>query len=570
MKKTAIVLCYIWLVSLALPPGVSEGRTFTNTVLPAHRLSSPRPVGITPLAAGANFGEYLLMYDNGPAVYDPVDDVVDAEWAVRFTPTQACSLVYITLVTFQPAGPISISVYNDDGGGGPGTVKAGPFMIYASGDLSDQRVDFPTPIDVGASDFHVAVKIMQAATPHPTFDDDGGTLRTTYHAPGNAWIAASNMDMVMRAYVKLYGADITPPTVWHLPVGTAFSADGSVSITASVSDLNGISNASVRYSTDGLTYLTALMSASGGYYTGSIPAFSAGTNVRYYVQAKDASPQQNTGTDPPENTTRPFRYIVQPGHQIKYDDGIPEQFWIESDVYDGNAFGVNFTPSSYPAQVSHLRVLLNDTASVVLAVQANPGGAPGEVLAGPFVVSADTNTGWADVIIPESQRPVITSGDFFVILWWFPTSPALPGVGTDTTSAKVNRSVWYDNAFGWYYFDNGNFMIRAAVQNPTGIEELTGSPAPSDWRLEPNYPNPFNPSTTISFSLPSPSHTQLQIHNILGQVVRELYDGDLGEGHHTLNWDGRDAAGNPVNTGVYFYTLRTNSFTQTRKMLLLK
>ena len=569
MRKAAVVLGYALLLGLTLFVGIGEGRTFSGTILPTRPLSFPRPVGYTPLPAGANVGEYLLMYDIGPAVYDPVDDIVNAEWAVRFTPPQACSLVYINLVTYQPAGPISISVYSDDGGGGPGVMMAGPFMIYASGDLSEQRIDFPTPINVGAADFHVALKIMQAATPHPTFDDDGGTLRTTYHAPGMAWVAASNMDMVMRAYVKLYGADITPPTVWHLPVGAAFSADGPVNIMASVSDLSGISSVTIRYSTDGVSYQSAPMSASGGYYTGSIPAFSAGTNVRYYVLAKDNSLQKNAATDPPENTTSPHRYTVQPGRQIKYDDGMPEQFWIESDVYDGNAFGVNFTPASYPAIVSHLRVLLNDTASVVLTVQANPGGAPGEVLAGPFVVSADTNTGWADVIIPEGNQPVITSGDFFVILWWFPSSPALPGVGTDTSS-DARRSVWYDNAFGWYYFDGGNFMIRAGVQSPTGVEELTGNPAPSDWRLEPNYPNPFNPSTTINFSLPSPSCVELRIHNILGQVVRELYTGNLGEGRHTFEWDGRDAASNPVNTGVYFYTLRTNSFTQTRKMLLLK
>lgn len=570
MRKAAIVLGFTLWLSLTLFAGIGEGHTFTSTALPAHRLNSPRPVGNDPLAAGVSVGEHLLMYDNGPAVYDPVDDIVNAEWGVRFTPPQACSLVYITLNTYQPAGPISISIYNDDGGGGPGIVQAGPFMIYASGDLSDQRVDFPAPIDVGAADFHVVLKIMQSSTPHPTFDDDGGTLRTTYHAPGDAWVAASNMDMVMRAYVRLYGTDITPPSVWHMPVGTAFSADGLVKVTASVSDLSGISSATIRYSTDGVSYGSAPMSASGAYYIGWIPAFSAGTNVRYYVLVKDNSPQKNAATDPPENITSPFRYTVQPGHEIKYDDGIPEQFWIESDIYDGNAFGVDFTPSSYPAVVSHLRVLLNDTTSVVLTVQANTDGPPGDVLAGPFVVSADTNTGWASVLIPEAQQPVITSGDFFVVLWWFPSSPALPGVGTDTTSVAPNRSVWYDNAFGWYYFDGGNFMIRAAVQSPTGVEELTGGPAPLDWRLEPNYPNPFNPTTTINFSLPSPSYVQLRIHNILGQVVRELYAGNLGEGRHTLNWDGHDDAGNPANTGVYFYTLHTNSFAQTRKMLLIK
>ncbi|MBI5868755.1 MAG: T9SS type A sorting domain-containing protein, partial [candidate division Zixibacteria bacterium] len=529
------------------------------------------PIAPVQLSASADRGEYLLAYDTGPMVYDPVDDITNAEWGVRFTPTQACSLVYITLVTFQPAGPLSVSIYGDDGTGAPGTLTAGPFMIYASGDLSVQRVDFPNPVDVGNSEFHVVLKIMQANTPHPTFDDDGGSLRTTYHAPGAEWVAASNMDMVLRAYVRLYGADMTPPTVWHMPVGTAFSADGPVKVTASISDLNGINSAVIRYSTNGgASYQSVSMTLGGGSCTGFIPAFSAGTNVKYYVQVKDNSPAQNAATDPPEGLASPFRYTVQPGHEIKYDDGIPEQFWIESDIYDGNAFGVNFTPSSYPAVVSHLRVLLNDTTSVVLALQADPGGPPGDVIAGPFVVSADTNTGWADVIIPEGAQPVITSGSFFVVLYWQPSSPSLPGVATDTTAVSPNRSVWYDNAYGWYYFDLGNFMIRAAVQSPTGVEELTGSATPAQYTLDANYPNPFNPSTTINFSLRAASRIELRIHNILGQAVRDLFSGELDSGRHTIEWDGRDNNGNPVTSGVYFYTLRTNSSEETRKMLLLK
>lgn len=571
MRKAAVVLGCLVLSNLVLLVGVADGRAFTPERLPIRHTDSPQSVGPVQLSASANEGEYLLIYDTGPTVYDPVDDIVNAEWGVRFTPTQACSLVYITLVTYQPAGPLSVSIYNDDGGGTPSTLKAGPFMIYASGDLSTQRVDFPTPIDVGNSEFHVVLKIMQAATPHPTFDSDGGSLRTTYHAPGQAWVAASNMDMVLRAYVRLYGADLTPPSVWHMPVGTAFSADGPVKLTASISDGSGINSAVIRYSTNGGgTYQSATMTLGSGSCTGYIPAFSAGTNVRYYVQVKDNSPGQNTATDPPQGVTSPFLYTVQPGHELKYDDGIPEQFWIESDIYDGNAFGVNFTPTSYPAVISHLRVLLNDTASVALTVQADPGGPPGDVIAGPFVVSADTNTGWADVIIPEGSQPVITSGSFFVILWWFPSSPTLPGVATDTTVISPNRSVWYDNSFGWYYFDLGNFMIRAAVQSPTGVEELTGNAVPVEYTLEPNYPNPFNPSTSIKFSLPARAHIQLRIHNILGQAVRELFTGELESGHHTFEWDGRDLMGNAVSSGVYFYTLRTNSSAETRKMLLLK
>lgn len=569
MRKSTIAFLGAVIAILTCLVGTTQGRTVDGVQLKTSSSRGPHPVVHAPRMAGIAAGEYELIYDNGAEVYSPDDDVVDAEWAVRFTSPQPCSLVYIRLVTFQPAGPLSISIYNDDGGGGPGTVKAGPFYVYATGDLTDQRIDFPTPVDVGASDFHVAIKIMQAATPHPTFDNDGGTLRTTYHSAGQPWGAVSNLDMVMRAYVRLYGADITPPTIWHIPVQMAFSEDGPVPISAQINDQNGISSANVRYSANGISYSSAAMTGGAGVFTGAIPSFSAGTNVRYYIDARDASPQQNIGLLPAGGSSAPLTFMAQPGHQLMYDDGAPEQFWIESDIYDGNAFAVNFTPSHYPAIVSHLRVLLNDTVSVALTIQKNTGGAPGDVIAGPFVASANPYTGWADVIIPEGQQPLITIGDFYVVLWWFPASPALPGVATDTTQ-KYNRSAWYDNAFGWNRFPLGNFMIRAAVQNPTGISESGGNGTPSDWTLEPNYPNPFNPSTSISFSIPSVSAVRLDIHNVLGQSVRELYSGQLNPGRYTIDWDGRDQRGNTVNSGVYFFTLQTNSHTQSRKMLLLK
>jgi pimeloyl-ACP methyl ester carboxylesterase len=80
-----------------------------------------------------------------------------------------------------------------------------------------------------------------------------------------------------------------------------------------------------------------------------------------------------------------------------------------------------------------------------------------------------------------------------------------------------------------------------------------------------NHPNPFNPLTEISFSLPAASHVKLEIFNIVGQKVATLIDGQLEPGEHTIQWDGTDAA-----SGVYFYRITAGEYTETKKMSLLK
>ena len=93
---------------------------------------------------------------------------------------------------------------------------------------------------------------------------------------------------------------------------------------------------------------------------------------------------------------------------------------------------------------------------------------------------------------------------------------------------------------------------------------------PNQISLDPNYPNPFNPSTVIPFALPVSGRVDLEIFNILGQKVRTLMSGPLDAGYHTLVWNGRDDAGQQVATGMYLYLLESGDFRQTRKMTLVK
>jgi hypothetical protein len=85
-----------------------------------------------------------------------------------------------------------------------------------------------------------------------------------------------------------------------------------------------------------------------------------------------------------------------------------------------------------------------------------------------------------------------------------------------------------------------------------------------------NYPNPFNPQTTIPFILANDGHIDLKIYNSMGQIVRSLFNGQIKSGAHDFAWDGRNDARNPVASGIYFYRLRVKDQIMVRRLLLVR
>ena len=88
---------------------------------------------------------------------------------------------------------------------------------------------------------------------------------------------------------------------------------------------------------------------------------------------------------------------------------------------------------------------------------------------------------------------------------------------------------------------------------------------PSVYSLEQNFPNPFNPSTKITFSLPENSFVSLRVSNLIGLEVKSLISGMMPAGIHEVVFDASE-----LYSGVYFYTLKAGNFVQTRKMILIK
>jgi hypothetical protein len=104
-------------------------------------------------------------------------------------------------------------------------------------------------------------------------------------------------------------------------------------------------------------------------------------------------------------------------------------------------------------------------------------------------------------------------------------------------------------------------MLNGDPSNPESYESVT----PDGYALDTNYPNPFNPSTKISFTIPNAGHVSLVVYDMLGKEISTLVDSDLGAGMHTVTFDGKN-----LSSGTYIYRIRSGQFVQEKAMQLVK
>ncbi|MFQ6007437.1 MAG: T9SS type A sorting domain-containing protein, partial [Candidatus Zixiibacteriota bacterium] len=116
-------------------------------------------------------------------------------------------------------------------------------------------------------------------------------------------------------------------------------------------------------------------------------------------------------------------------------------------------------------------------------------------------------------------------------------------------------------------------LVSASVATYNGgkVNTLINPPdeLPDEFALYQNYPNPFNNTTVITFDLPHDDNVEIEIINSLGQVVYWQHK-RYTVGQNQIEWDGRDNAGSPVASGVYYYRLSTTDHSESKKMMLLK
>ncbi|MFH1842311.1 MAG: proprotein convertase P-domain-containing protein [bacterium] len=123
-------------------------------------------------------------------------------------------------------------------------------------------------------------------------------------------------------------------------------------------------------------------------------------------------------------------------------------------------------------------------------------------------------------------------------------------------NAGADSGVWNEWCLRLYHSD--------------GLSDVDSPELPRSVALDGNYPNPFNPATTIAFSIPFAQPVQLEVFNLQGRRVATLLADMLPAGRHEVTWRGQDTAGQQVASGIYLYRLQTWKFSETRKMMLLK
>ena len=248
---------------------------------------------------------------------------------------------------------------------------------------------------------------------------------------------------------------------------------------------------------------------------------------------------------------------------LMHDDGTCESGFNCGTL---NNMAVKFTPNynRESQTLTHINIYIESLNSgpLVIKIWDDNGGFPGSLLVNPLSFSSsELVQGWNTLIIPTGEQPVLTQGSFFTGIQEFANSPA---IGLDEDSFGFS----YSDESGWELFETGNIMIRTIVDsNPTGTElELI----PNNKPVMLNYPNPFNPETTIRMDIHYAEKATLKIFNIKGQLIRTLYNGYLKAGNKIIKWNGLDNNNKKVTNGVYFYNLQTEDYNITKKMLMLK
>jgi hypothetical protein len=184
----------------------------------------------------------------------------------------------------------------------------------------------------------------------------------------------------------------------------------------------------------------------------------------------------------------------------------------------------------------------------------------------PPVWSADVYSAWSDETDPDNWRDLTKIND------------------QRSSYSEDARRVCQGSIMNCFLFALAGYVYTGSLKAPasfnnlywdgycfTDVEEDEDQTArPSVFSLDDNYPNPFNPETNIGYFVPRACQVRLEVFNLLGQKIRTLVNEHQTAGSREVSWDGRNEAGEQVASGVYFYKLQAEDFTQTKKMVLIR
>jgi hypothetical protein len=207
-----------------------------------------------------------------------------------------------------------------------------------------------------------------------------------------------------------------------------------------------------------------------------------------------------------------------------------------------------------------IRCDANDNLYAAWVMDTPPNTVQGRVAGEVFYVTSD-NGGWTwtDPVQLSTHSHHNTTG---VRLHSTNLSRYISDLGIDCLWADEDADLTTGDTYQIYYGRIPSLTTDVKEESNIGI--------PGSFNLDQNYPNPLNPSTTIIFNIPEMEHVSLVIYNQLGQKISALVNRRMGEGSHSIFWDGTDSHGRQVGNGVYVYKLEFKNQVSTKKLVVLK
>jgi len=156
----------------------------------------------------------------------------------------------------------------------------------------------------------------------------------------------------------------------------------------------------------------------------------------------------------------------------------------------------------------------------------------------------------------QLNGPTLSAGTWYEIVSQSPfvvSADTIPVVGIPRYSAIV-------------YANRTNEQLNI----PVSVDSETGQNTPLSFSVSMNYPNPFNPSTSLRYDLPRQSNVRIEVFNMIGEVVSVILDSRLSAGSYTVRWDGMTSSGIPASSGMYIVRFSMDNSIETRKILLIR
>jgi hypothetical protein len=383
----------------------------------------------------------------------------------------------------------------------------------------------------------------------------------------------------------------------HSPLYHTTDESNPYTVTATVTSTEGSISGVVLYYRTGGTYVSVPMTdQGGGVYEADIPAQPQPTDVEYYLYANDTA--ANTETSPVTAPEIGYRFSV--GSVVEFFEGGAAGWAVgaPNDATTGN--WVRVDPNGTAAQPE------DDATPDPLGVyawvtgQGTPGGSLGE---------ADVDGGTTTLYSATYDLSGAQAAEVSYRRWYSNNTGSMPGQDywvvqatddaggswTDIENTNASLADWtevvadLETLFGavpsavQVRFQASDLLdgslVEAGVDDFVlqadfggGLTAVGPAPAgtPERFALSGAHPNPFNPSTVVSYEIPARSDVRLSIFNLRGELVRTLVSTVQEAGKYAILWDGADATGRGVSSGTYFVRMTAGAFSQTQKLTLLR